>query len=190
MKFNFFYKKKKNHPYLWLFLDEDRIKNDLSLIKNIKCKHLFGVIVRAKKKGDLYKKAKQISKICRYKGISVFVSSSPLIALSVGADGVHFSKEYSNTRLYKNLSYSCSFHGLSDLRRIVDLKVKKVFISPIFKTRSTISKNPLGLTRLLFLSRLLKCEIGVLGGINKKNIKTLLKMGFSHVGGVDIFISN
>ena len=55
------------------------------------------------------------------------------------------------------------------MRRVIDLKVKKVFISPIFRTTSGNKKKPIGLTRLLFLSRSLKCDIGVLGGMIIEN---------------------
>ena len=85
------------------------------------------------------------------------------------------------------MSYSCSFHKFSDLRRTIDLKIKKVFISPIFKTASSNSKKPIGLTRLLFLSRSLKCEIGVLGGVNKKNISKLRNKRITHIAGVSLF---
>ena len=131
-----------------------------------------------------------LGKICKLKGFKFYVSSDPLIALSTGADGVHFSKYSISNRVYSSLSYSCSFHNMSDLRRTRNLKVKKVFISPIFQTSSCNTKKPVGLTRLLFLSRSLRCEIGVLGGINIKNIKKLRKKKISYIGGVDIFLFN
>ena len=129
-------------------------------------------------------------KICKLKGFKFYVSSDPLIALSTGADGVHFSKYSISNRVYSSLSYSCSFHNMSDLRRTRNLKVKKVFISPIFETSSCKTKKPVGLTRLSFLSRSLRCEIGVLGGINIKNLKKFRKKKISHIGGVDIFLFN
>ena len=181
-------KKNFNYPTLWFFLDEDRIKDEIALLKNIPAKICIGVIVRTKNKKNLYKKAKKVAKICKLKGFKFFVSSYPKIALAVAADGVHFSQDIKKARIYKSLIYSSSFHKLSDLRRIIDLKTKKVFISPIFKTASRKLKKPIGLTRLLFLSRSLKCEIGVLGGINKKNIKRFRKKNISYIGGVEIFL--
>ena len=160
-------------PNLWIFLDEERILNYASFLKSISSTKLVGVVVRSKNKKNLYNKAKQVTRICRSKGFKVFISSCPLVAMSVGADGVHYSQEYRKGRLYSSLSYSCSFHKFSDIRRTIDLKVKRVFISPVFKTSSSVLKKPIGLTRLLFLSRLLKCEIGVLGGGNKKRHATL-----------------
>tara|TARA_B100000029_G_C17427431_1_gene906626 strand:+ start:125 stop:697 length:573 start_codon:yes stop_codon:yes gene_type:complete len=174
-------------PNLWVFLDEERISDEISFLKSLPSTRSLGVVVRTRNKKNLYNKAKRIEKICRLKGFKVFVSSSPQIAMSAGADGVHFPQEYKKTRLYNSLAYSCSFHKLSDLRRTIDLKIKKVFISPVFKTASSNSKKPIGLTRLLFLSRSLKCEIGVLGGINNKNINTLRKKNISHIAGVSIF---
>ena len=178
------------YPNLWVFLDEERISDEISFLKSLPPTKHLGVVVRTRNKKHLYNKTKKIGKVCRLKGFKVFVSCNPQIALSVGADGVHFSQEYRKTRLYNSLSYSCSFHKFSDLRRTIDLKIKKVFISPVFKTASSNSKKPIGLTRLLFLSRSLKCEIGVLGGINNKNINTLRKKNISHVAGVSIFFSN
>ncbi len=176
-------------PFLWLFLDEDRIFNEATLLKSIPSSKSLGVIVRVKKKKHLYKKTKKVNKICKAKGFSIFVSSNPQIALSVGADGVHFPRQFKQVRKYAKLLYSCSFHGLSDLRKTKNLKVEKVFISPIFKTNSNKKKKPLGLTRLLFLSRSLRCEVGVLGGINSSNIKKFCGKGISHLGGVSAFIS-
>ena len=184
---------KKNsflNPKLWIFLDEDRISDESSFLRGLPSSRLIGVIVRTKKKKYLYKKAKLLGKICKLKGFKFYVSSDPLIALSTGADGVHFSKYSISNRVYSSLSYSCSFHNMSDLRRTRNLKVKKVFISPIFETSSCNTKKPVGLTRLLFLSRSLRCEIGVLGGINIKNIKKLRKKKISYIGGVDIFLFN
>ena len=184
---------KKNsflNPKLWIFLDEDRISDESSFLRGLPSSRLIGVIVRTKKKKYLYKKAKLLGKICKLKRFKFYVSSDPLIALSTGADGVHFSKKSRNNRVYNSLTYSCSFHNMSDLRRTRNLKVKKVFISPIFETASCYTKKPVGLTRLLFLSRSLRCQIGVLGGINIKNIKKLRKKKISYIGGVDIFLFN
>ena len=184
---------KKNsflNPKLWIFLDEDRISDESSFLSGLPSSRLIGVIVRTRTKKNLYKKAKLLGKICKLKGFKFYVSSDPLIALSTGADGVHFSKKSRNNRVYNSLTYSCSFHNMSDLRRTRNLKVKKVFISPIFETASCYTKKPVGLTRLLFLSRSLRCEIGVLGGINIKNIKKLRKKKISYIGGVDIFLFN
>ncbi|MDC3024107.1 thiamine phosphate synthase [Alphaproteobacteria bacterium] len=173
--------------HFWIFLDEDRIQDEITFLKMLPSSNLIGVVVRTKNKKLLYKKAKIISKICSVKRYKVVVSSSPVIAMSIGAYGVHFPKKIKNIRTYKKLLYSCSFHGLSDLRRAKNLKVNKVFISPIFKTTSSRKKKSLGLTRLLFLSRSLKCEIGVLGGVNQKNISKLKSSRITHIAGVSLF---
>ena len=75
------------------------------------------------------------------KGYKLVVSFNPQIAMAVGAYGVHFSRKIKNIRIFKKLSYSCSFHGFSDTRRVKNLKVKSVFISPLFKTSSSKKKN-------------------------------------------------
>ena len=180
-------KYRRNFPTLWIFLDENRILDDLNFLKLFPSAKFIGVVVRTKNKKKLYKKSKLISKICKVKGFKLVVSCSPQIAMAVGAYGVHFSKDVNSTRIYNKLSYSCSFHSFSDIRRTRNLSVNKVFISPVFKTTSSKKKKPLGLTRLLFLSRSLRCEIGVLGGVNKKNITQLRNKGISHIAGVSLF---
>ena len=180
-------KYKLNLPIFWLFLDEDRIENELAFLKLLPSAKFIGVIVRTKNKKALYKKTKLVSKICKMKGFKVVVSCSPQIAMSVGAYGVHFSKDVKNTRTYNKLSYSCSFHNFTDIRRTRNLGVDKVFISPVFKTTSSNKKKPLGLTRLLFLSRSLKCDIGILGGVNEQNITKLRNKRITHIGGVSLF---
>jgi thiamine monophosphate synthase len=176
-----------NKKNLWVFLDEDRILDDLDFLKTLPRKKIIGVVVRTKNKKALYKKTKLISKICRMKRFKLLVSSNPQIAMAVGAYGVHLPRKIKNIRLFKRLSYSCSFHGFSDTRRAKNLKVNSVFISPLFKTTSSNKKKPLGLMRLLFLSRSLKYEIGVLGGVNNKNICSLRNKQIKHIGGVSLF---
>ena len=172
---------------LWVFFDEERIFDEVAFLKSLPSNKVAGVVVRTKNKKTLYKKTKLISKICRMKRYKLVVSSNPQIAMAVGAYGVHFSRKTKNIRLFKKLFYSCSYHGFSDKRRAQNLKVKSVFISPLFKTTSSSKKKPLGLTRLLFFSRSLKCDIGVLGGVNNKNIFSLRNKQIKHIGGVSLF---
>tara|TARA_E500000178_G_C16874501_1_gene686017 strand:- start:398 stop:976 length:579 start_codon:yes stop_codon:yes gene_type:complete len=192
MQINSICKKKNNsfRAFFWLFLDEDRIHDYKDFLKNIPSSKSVGVIIRTKNKKNLYKKCKMISKLCKQKGFKFFVSANSLIALSVGADGVHFPKQNRFNRTYKKLSYSCSFHSLLDLRRVSDLGVNNVFISPIFKTTSSNLKKPLGLIRTFMLYRALKCDLGVLGGVSKKNIRKFRNRGVSNIGAVNLFSDN
>ena len=180
---NYIFKKKN----LWIFLDEDRIFEELAFLKSLPSKKAIGVVVRTKNKKTLYKKAKLISKVCRMKRYKLVITSNPQIAMAVGAYGVHFSRKTKNIRFFKKLFYSCSYHGFPDKRRALNLKAKSIFISPLFKTTSSSKKKPLGLTRLLFFSRSLKCDIGVLGGVNNKNIFSLRNKQIKHIGGVSLF---
>ena len=90
-----------NYPNLWIFLDEDRVSDEILFLKSIPATRQLGIIVRTKNKKYLYNKAKKVRKICRLKGFKFFISSSPEIAMSLGADGVHFSQESRKTRIYK-----------------------------------------------------------------------------------------
>ena len=69
-------KKNFNYPTLWFFLDQDRIKDEIALLKNIPAKICIGIIIRTKNKKNLYKKAKKVAKICWEFSSPKLISSS------------------------------------------------------------------------------------------------------------------
>ena len=58
-------KYKLNLPIFWLFLDEDRIENEVAFLKLLPPAKFIGVVVRTKNKKKLYNKTKLVSKICK-----------------------------------------------------------------------------------------------------------------------------
>ena len=63
-----------NNPILWIFLDENRIMDELSFLRELPFSRSIGVVVRTKNKKNLYKKTKLVSKICKMKGFKIVVS--------------------------------------------------------------------------------------------------------------------
>ena len=60
---------RSNFPNIWIFLDEDRIVDELAFLKLLPSAKFIGIVVRTKNKKPYIKKLKLISKICRMKKI-------------------------------------------------------------------------------------------------------------------------
>ena len=109
--------------------------------------------------------------------------------MSVGADGIHYSRNRNFSRSIKKKIISCSCHGYKDKRRINNLNAKLTFISPVFLTYSGQNKKPLGLIKISLLANYLNNQYSILGGVNSSNINSLRNRGIKSVAGLDYISS-
>ena len=180
-------RKSKNETILiWIFLDSDRIANYEKFINSIPSNKKIGIVFRCKDIKKRYLNAKKLLKLCKKKKFTFLVSSSYIIAKSIGADGVHYPNKYNYSRKDSKLLMTSSYHGYNDIKRIKQLFVSLVFISPIFLTKSDINKKEIGLIKISFLANYLKYQYSVLGGVKDKNIKSLSNRGIKSISGLDI----
>ncbi len=183
--YNLSRKNKKKTILIWIFLDSDRINNYKKFINLIPDSKNIGVIFRSKKIKKEYHNVKELLKLCKKKNFTFLVSSSYIIAKSLGADGVHYPSTFRNCILDKKLLITCSYHGYHDVKRIKQLHAKMVFISPIFLTNSNINKKEIGIIKISFLANYIKTQYSVLGGVRESNIKLLRNRGISSISGLD-----
>jgi len=171
---------------LWIFLDSDRIDSYEKFINSIPSSRKVGIIFRSKQIKQKYHYAKKILKVCRKKKFTFLISSSYIIAKSIGADGVHYPYQFNYCRKDKRLINTCSYHGLNDIKRIKQLSAQLVFISPIFSSKSDINKKERGIIKISFLANSLKYQYSVLGGVKEKNIGYLRNRGIQSISGLNI----
>ena len=143
------------------------------------------MIFRSKKIKKEYHNVKELLKLCKKKKFTFLVSSSYIIAKSLGADGVHYPSTFRNCRKDKRLLITCSYHGYCDVKRIKQLYSKMVFISPIFLTNSNINKKERGIIKISLLANYIKTQYSVLGGVRESNIKLLRNRGINSISGLD-----
>ena len=183
--YNLSTKNKDETILIWIFLDSDRIYSYKKFINLIPSSRNIGIIFRSKKIVKEYYHAKELLKLCRKKKFKFLVSSSYMIAKSIGADGVHYPDIFRYCRKDKNFFITCSCHGYHDVKRIKQLHAKMVFISPIFLTNSNINKKERGIIKISFLANYIKTQYSVLGGVRESNIKLLRNRGINSISGLD-----
>ena len=177
---------KNERILIWIFLDSDRIQNYKKFINSIPSSRNIGIIFRSKKIKKEYYHAKELLKLCRKKKFTFLISSSYVTAKSIGADGVHYPNLFRYCIKDKKMLTTCSCHGFEDAKRIKQLDVNIVFISPIFFTNTDITKKQKGIIKISFLANYLKTQYSVLGGVRENNIRLLRNRGIKSISGLDI----
>jgi len=130
----------------------------------------------------------KIKKYCKKKTIKFYLSNNIKLATKLNLDGAYIPSFNKN---FDHLSYSLkkkfeiigSAHNLKEIRLKEKQKVKKIFLSSLFKK----NKNFLGINKFKLLSRLTKKEIVVLGGISDKNKKKLSLINQKDFAGISYF---
>ena len=130
----------------------------------------------------------KIKKYCKKKKIKFYLSNNVKLALKLGLDGAYipsFNKNFDllNYSFKKNFEIIGSAHNISEIRVKEIQKVKKIFISSLFK----MNKNYLGVNKFKLLCSLTNKQIVALGGISKNNIKKLKLINCSDFAGISYF---
>ena len=147
-------------------------------------KHI-AIIMRCKKAKYNYFHLRTLLKLCKKKKFTFLISANYRIAKAIGADGVHYPRNVNNARKDKSILTTCSFHGYKDYRRAKRLFADLIFISPIFQTKSDISKKELGLIKISLLANYAKYKYSVLGGVKNNNINSLRNRGINSISGLE-----
>ena len=130
----------------------------------------------------------KIKKYCKKKTIKFYLSNNVKLAIMLNLDGAYIP---SFNKKLDHLSYSLknkfeiigSAHNLKEIRIKEKQKVKKIFLSSLFKK----NKNFLGINKFRLLSKHTKKEIVVLGGISYKNKKKLSLINQKDFAGISYF---
>ena len=130
----------------------------------------------------------EIKKYCKKKAIKFYLSNNVKLAIKLDLDGVYLPSFNSN---FNHLSFSKkkkfiilgSAHNLKEIKIKERQKVKKIFISSLFKR----NKNYLGMNKFRLLARYTNKQVVALGGISKKNLKNLKLLNQFEFAGISYF---
>ena len=173
----------KHLPNFFVFLDQYNNQIFKNNITNI------GVIYRNYKASNRETELIKIAKACKKKRYPLYVSNDMKLTLKVRADGIYIpsfnkTKRFLNTEK-KNLVILGSAHNQKEIQEKISQKCKAIFLSPVFNVVK--SKHFLGLHKFNFLAYSNEVNILALGGISKKNIRSLHLLHASGFGGIRIF---
>ena len=130
----------------------------------------------------------KIKKYCKKKSIKFYLSNNIKLAIKLDLDGVYIP---SFNKSLKHLAYSYkknfriigSAHNLKEIRTKEIQRVKKIFLSSLFKKNN----NYLGINKFKSLTKLTKKDTVALGGISKNNLKKLLLFKQLEFAGISYF---
>ncbi|MDC0352375.1 thiamine phosphate synthase [Candidatus Pelagibacter sp.] len=130
----------------------------------------------------------KIKKICKKKKLKFYLSNNIKLALKLNLDGAYipsFNKSFNhlNYSLKKEFEIIGSAHNINEIRVKEIQRVKKIFISSLFK----MNKNYLGINKFKLICALTKKRTVALGGISKKNIKKLRLVNSPDFAGISYF---
>ena len=130
----------------------------------------------------------KIRNYCKKKSLKFYLSNNIKLAIKLNLDGAYIPSFNRNLNhlaysLKKNFDIVGSAHNLKEIKIKEIQKVKKIFISSLFKK----NKNYLGINRFKLIKKLTKKNVVALGGISKKNIRKLLLINNSEFAGISFF---
>ena len=130
----------------------------------------------------------KIRNFCKKKQKKFFLSNDVKLALKLNLDGAYipsFNKTFNhlNYSYNKNFQIIGSAHNIKEIRSKELQKVRKIFISSIFKK----NKNYLGINRFKILNQYTNLKVVALGGVSKQNIKKLNLVTNLEFAGISYF---
>tara|TARA_B100001109_G_C18820767_1_gene454378 strand:+ start:358 stop:873 length:516 start_codon:yes stop_codon:yes gene_type:complete len=130
----------------------------------------------------------KIKNYCKKRRIKFYLSNDIKLAIKLDLDGAYIPSFNKTTKhlaysIKKNFNIIGSAHNLKEIRIKENQKVKKIFLSSLFKK----NRNFLGINRFKILAKLTKKHVVALGGISINNKKKLGLVNQSEFAGISFF---
>ena len=168
-----------------IIIFDDELFNKKKLLK-LKIPKKSAFLLRSYQTKKRKKIAKQLLKFCKMKKIKLLIGSDIKLAKDINAHGVHFP-EYMikenkiNWIGIKNIKYrkkwiiTTAAHSTRSLKKVEGLDIDAALLSPVFISKSHPNNKCLGLNKFSKIVKKTKLPIYALGGINIKNVKSLIE---------------
>lgn len=116
--------------------------------------------------------AADLAHVCRARKLRLLVSADPVLAMAVGAAGVHWP----HARLAASRKWRGAFplmtasaHSPAELRAITHYPIDAALVSAVFPSNGPSAGTPLGPLKLRQLARTAPCPVFALGGVTARN---------------------
>lgn len=172
-------------PSLFFFTDPERTPDPVRAAKALP--RGTAVVYRHFGAANRRQLARQLAGVCHSRGLVLLIAADPELARSVGADGVHWPEARLQPRNTNGL-ITVSAHSAAAIAKAHAAGADACVLSPIFPTRSSASRAPLGLFRASQIARAAALPVIALGGINGDNARDLIGRGFAGLAAVDALV--
>ncbi|MFA6078513.1 MAG: thiamine phosphate synthase [Candidatus Omnitrophota bacterium] len=140
-----------------------------------------------KPRETLVNMGRELSRICRERGVAFIVNDDPLLAKEAGADGVHLGQEdmakYSIDEARKILGSSgiigVSTHSLDQFEKANGQDVDYIAFGPVFFTKT--KDYFIGTGDVEKVLKAARKRVFFIGGINLSNVDALLAKGVKNI---------
>ena len=149
-----------------------------------------GVVYRAFGAADAVESGRALARVCRRRGLILFVGADPSLAARLGADGLHLPEREAFRpgyvrRLRARFRVTASAHSLAAVRRALAAGAEAIVVSPVFQSRSPSAGRPLGLFALATLVRQADATVYALGGVNARTALGLRMTGVAGLAAIE-----
>ncbi|MBL8530540.1 MAG: thiamine phosphate synthase [Hyphomonadaceae bacterium] len=172
-------------PSLFFLTDPERTPDPLAAVRDLP--RGAAVIYRHFGGADRRRVARALGRLCRVRGLALLIAADPQLAAAAGAQGVHWPEAWlPAARLPEHGSLvTAAAHGVEGAARAARYGADAVLLSPIFPTRSSAGRPPLGLFRASQVARAAGRPVIALGGVNAGNARRLAGRGFAGIAAID-----
>ena len=177
-------------PSYFYFTDDKRGKDPLYMAAHLRAD--TGLLFRHYDHPNRAALCRQIARISKKRGLTLFVAKNARLAAQVGADGCHLPAFMMGQipRLksaHPHLKISVACHSIADLYRAQTLGADMAYLSPLYPTRSHPGQRVLPPLALAAYIRRLKIPVYGLGGVDWRRSQQLEALGFSGFGAISLF---
>jgi thiamine-phosphate pyrophosphorylase len=135
--------------------------------------------------------AKRLAQICRRSGVALYISADETLAVSAGAQGVHWPS-WMTRRPDKSIwtgAISMACHNRQEIARAVRWGADCAFLSPVFQTASHADAQAWGPDTFQKLAMKTDLPILALGGVDETNAHLVSGRNIVGFGAVGAFAS-
>lgn len=170
-------------PSLFFFTDPERTPDPVAVARRLP--RGTAVVYRHFGAANRTVTARQLARIAKARGLMLLIGADPALAAAVGAAGVHWPQRLAgNARRGPGL-ITVSAHDPAGVAQAGAIGADACVLAPIFPTRSSSGRPPLGLFRASQLARASSVPVIALGGVNTRTAARLSGRGFTGLAAVE-----
>jgi thiamine-phosphate pyrophosphorylase len=173
------------------FTDPDRVPDPVRVAERLP--RGAGVVYRAFGAADAVSEGGRLARVCRRRGLVLFVGADPRLAARLGAAGVHLPQRLSGRAgtiraLRQRYLVTAAVHDLASALTARRAGAEALVVSPVFASRSPSAGRPLGPRALAALIREAGAPAYALGGVNARTVGALARTGALGVAAVEALV--